>query len=261
MSVQNIKLKLRQILPVFVLELFYKVKHCYLQKKLVSSNDWLAEFTGKSGIEIGGPSLVFKYYLPIYKHIKALDGINFSNKTHWEGDILEGETYKFYKDKIGYQYISDGTELSQIDDKKYDFVISSHCLEHIANPLKALKEWSRILKDGGGFLLILPNKIGNFDNNRKTTTFEHILEDYNVQMTEHDLTHMEEILSLPDSVMPREEKEKFKQQSLDNFNNRYLHHHVFDLNVMQEMIDFIGFECIQKDENYYNLFMLARKKL
>lgn len=260
---QNIKLKLRQILPVFVLELFYKVKHCYLQKKLVSSNDWLTEFIGKSGIEIGGPSLVFKYYLPIYKHIKALDGINFSNKTHWEGDILEGYTYKFYKDKIGYQYISDGTDLSQIDDKKYDFVVSSHCLEHIANPLKALNEWSRILKDDGILLLILPNKIGNFDRHRPTTTFEHILEDYNIQMTEYDLTHVEEVLSLTDFLknMSKEEKEQFKKQCLDNFNNRYLHHHVFDLNVMQKMIDFIGFECIQKDENHHNFFMLARKKL
>lgn len=260
MNIQNIKLKIRAILPNFALELFYLVKHCYLQKKLTNFDDYLAEFSGKSGIEIGGPSLVFKHYLPIYRQINELDGVNFSNQTHWEGRITEGNTYQFFKNKTGYQYISDGTDLSQIDDKKYDFVLSSHCLEHIANPLKALKEWHRILKDDGVLFLILPNKIGNFDNNRKNTTFEHILEDYNTQMTEHDLTHMEEILSLPDSVMSKDEKEKFKQQSLDNFNNRYLHHHVFDLTLMQKMVDFIGFECIQKDENYYNLFMLARKK-
>lgn len=263
MNVQNIKLKIRQLLPVSALELFYVVKHCYLQKKITSLAGCLSEFSGKSGIEIGGPSLVFKHYLPVYRQIKALDGVNFSNQTHWEGNISEGNTYKFFKDKVGHQYISDGIELSQIDNGKYDFVISSHCLEHIANPLKALNEWRRIIKDEGILLLILPNKVSNFDRYRPTTTFEHILEDYNTQMTEHDLTHVEEVLSLTDFVqnMSEDEKENFRQQCLDNFNNRYLHHHVFDLELMQKMIEFTGFECIQQDENDYNFFMLARKKV
>lgn len=263
MNIQNVKLKIREILPNSALEMFYLVKHCYLQKKMTSFDEYLAGFAGKSGVEIGGPSLVFKHYFPIYKQIKALDGVNFSNQTHWEGYITEGNTYKFFKNKTGYQYISDGTELSQIDDKKYDFLLSSHCLEHIANPLKALKEWHRILKDDGALFLILPNKIGNFDRHRPITTFEHILEDYNAQMTEDDLTHIEEVIALTDFVqnMSETEKEDFRQQCLDNFNNRYLHHHVFDLALMQKMMDFIGFECIQKDENTYNLCLLARKKV
>lgn len=208
MNIWNIKLKIRQLLPDFILELFYLVKHCYLQKKITSFDEYLTEFNGKKGIEIGGPSLVFKHYLPVYRRIKALDGVNFSNETHWEGRIVEGNTYQFFKEKVGYQYISDGTDLSKIENKEYDFVISSHCLEHIANPLKALNEWHRILKNDGLLLLILPNKVSNFDRYRPTTTFEHILEDYNNQMTEHDLTHVEEVLSLTDFMQHMSAEER-----------------------------------------------------
>lgn len=255
-----IKFKLKEILPSKLLALIYILKYSVFAK-LPFIDKYLPYFDGKSGLEIGGPSLAFRYPLPIYKKMTALDGVNFSNQTHWEGRIEEGMTYQFHENKIGYQYISDGTELSQIADGKYDFVISSNCLEHIANPLKALFEWSRVLKDDGLLLLVLPNKISNFDKNRPTTSFEHILEDYNNQTTEHDLTCLDEVLSLTvfEKELSDKEKEDFKNRCLDNFNNRYLHHHVFDLEVMQKMMTFIGFETLQKDEHYYNFYLLARK--
>ena len=45
-------------------------------------------------------------------------------------------------------YFQDATDLNKIDDSKYDFVICSNVLEHIANPLKALNEFKRVLKNG-----------------------------------------------------------------------------------------------------------------
>jgi SAM-dependent methyltransferase len=40
----------------------------------------------------------------------------------------------------------------------YDFCFASHVLEHIANPLKALQGWIRIVKPGGHIILVLPEK-------------------------------------------------------------------------------------------------------
>ena len=51
----------------------------------------------KSGIEIGGPSKIFHKEIPVYRFIKKLDGVNFSNNTIWQGSISEGENYNFYK--------------------------------------------------------------------------------------------------------------------------------------------------------------------
>ncbi len=102
-------------------------------------------FDNKYGLEIGGPSGLFRNngFVPLYKVIKGLDGCNFSNTTIWEGTIEIGENYTYHKNKKGIQYISEATDLGDIHDSKYDFVISSNCLEHVANPMKAVEEWVR----------------------------------------------------------------------------------------------------------------------
>ena len=51
-------------------------------------------FKGLKGIEIGGPSSIFSLRgaLPVYLFAEKVDGVNFSNKTIWEGKIKEGDT-------------------------------------------------------------------------------------------------------------------------------------------------------------------------
>lgn len=211
--------------------------------------------SGKDGIEIGGPSKIFGNtgYVPIYKHINSLDGCNFSNTTLWEGKIDEGKRYNYAEGKKGTQFISEATELSHIPDKTYDFVISSHCLEHIANPIKAIEEWLRILKDNGDFLLVLPNKEYCFDRKRPVTSFEHLLDDYKKNTQEDDLTHLEEIIMLHDLRMdkPAGTLEQFKERSLRNFEIRALHHHVFSIETLKSLFSFfnLSITLTHKDEN------------
>lgn len=45
-----------------------------------------------------------------------------------------------------------------VPDGKYDFVYSSHCLEHLDSPWMALRNWWRILKPGGYLILLLPHR-------------------------------------------------------------------------------------------------------
>ena len=42
------------------------------------------------------------------------------------------------------------------DDDSLDYVFSSHCLEHLQNPEKAIREFYRVLKPGGILFLYLP---------------------------------------------------------------------------------------------------------
>jgi len=109
-------------------------------------------FEAKFGLEIGGPSQIFKGNdaLPIYKLAKKVDGCNFSTNTVWEGALKEGSNYTYQDNKeAGYQFICEGNNLEPIQNEFYDFLLSSHSLEHFANPLKALQEWLRILKKVG----------------------------------------------------------------------------------------------------------------
>lgn len=51
-------------------------------------------------------------------------------------------------------------EASKIDraDETYDWVYSSHCLEHVPNREASLKEWWRILKHGGNLIISVPHR-------------------------------------------------------------------------------------------------------
>lgn len=44
------------------------------------------------------------------------------------------------------------------EDSSQDYVISSHVIEHVPNPIGAFLEWTRILKDGGIVFMIFPKK-------------------------------------------------------------------------------------------------------
>jgi SAM-dependent methyltransferase len=45
-----------------------------------------------------------------------------------------------------------------IADATFNFVHSSHCLEHMGDPSKALRNWLRILKPGGHLICIVPDE-------------------------------------------------------------------------------------------------------
>lgn len=48
--------------------------------------------------------------------------------------------------------------LKDIEDQSYDFVYSSHTIEHMVYPDVALKNWWRVIKAGGFLLLYLPHR-------------------------------------------------------------------------------------------------------
>jgi len=220
-------------------------------------------FANKSGLEIGGPSNIFRdeRFLPLYQIVKELDGCNFSNNTIWEGNIDFLKKYDYYNNKKGVQYISEATNLSFLPDGKYDFVISSNCLEHIANPLKAIGEWIRVIKNGGSLLLILPNKKYCFDHNRQVTSFSHLMIDLKTNIKEDDLTHIYEILELHDLEMDESAGsfEQFRERSFLNFQNRALHQHIFNIVVLKEIFSYFKLEVLLTYED--KEFIILGKKI
>jgi Methylase involved in ubiquinone/menaquinone biosynthesis len=58
----------------------------------------------------------------------------------------------------------------------WDFVISSHVIEHFYDPIKTIKEWLRVVKPGGYVFMIVPHKERTFDRDRPRTTLRELLE-------------------------------------------------------------------------------------
>ena len=50
----------------------------------------------------------------------------------------------------------DATHLATLDDKSFDTVVSAHCLEHLHDPETAVRNWSRVLREGGYCYILVP---------------------------------------------------------------------------------------------------------
>jgi len=52
----------------------------------------------------------------------------------------------------------DAMLMQSVADASFDFVHSSHCLEHVEDPKIALRNWVRICKPGGHLVIIVPDE-------------------------------------------------------------------------------------------------------
>lgn len=211
---------------------------------------YLALVEGKCGLEIGGPSDVFRSGNPLdlYEHIGGLDNCNFSDNTIWEGK--QEPSYHYHPNKaVGRNFFCEGSDLSTITNGSYDFVLSSHNLEHLANPVKALTEWHRILRASGALILVLPDHRKTFDHRRKPTSVEHMMENFEHGTSEDNLEHLPEILEAHD--LSRDPgagtRAEFVERSIHNIANRCLHHHVFDTNNSRDLLNRSGFRVRSVD--------------
>jgi SAM-dependent methyltransferase len=222
-------------------------------------------FDSRVGLEVGGPSPIFtaRGCIPVYPLAARIDNCNFGAETLWEGKVHEGDTFTFDAAKQpGRQYVADAGNLQFLPDAQYDFVLSSHCIEHLANPLQALAEWVRVLKQNGLLVLVVPHKDGTFDHRRPVTPMAHLIQDFDAQMTERDLTHLEEILKLHDLGRDPEAggPEAFAERSRKNFENRCLHHHVFDARLAVEVVNHVRLQILAVEMfRPYHIIVIARK--
>jgi len=100
-------------------------------RRLSNPNFSRLYFKGK-GIDIGGKPDPLSLYTELFPLVESID--------IWD------------KEQGDAQY------LKSIEDETYDFVHSSHCLEHLYNPYIALLHWIRILKPNGYLIFTVPDE-------------------------------------------------------------------------------------------------------
>jgi len=207
---------------------------------------------GMQAIEIGGPSdnLGYAGCFPIYCCLRSIDNCNYAADTLWHSEAV------MYRRTL----ICEATQLTA-DDATYDCAIASHCLEHIANPLKALLEWRRVLRKDGLLLLILPHRDHTFDWRRPATSLEHMRDDFQRGTPETDLSHLDEILALHDLSRdpPAGTLEEFKNRCLKNAGFRAMHHHVFVPETAAQLIGEAGYSVVRRDVQASNIILLGKK--
>jgi SAM-dependent methyltransferase len=120
-------------------------------------------FISGRGIEIGAASRPF----PLPTGVSCFYGdVNDHEvlRTRCEGDFVPA-------DKL------DGQTLKGVTDASLDFVIAAHVIEHLENPLGALRHWLRVLRPGGRAIVVVPDMRHTFDRSRPETPLSHVISD------------------------------------------------------------------------------------
>lgn len=73
--------------------------------------------------------------------------------------------------------VIDAQSMAGVPEASLDFVISAHVIEHLFDPVGAIRAAVRVLKDGGCFICVVPELTMTFDRARPPTELAHVLRD------------------------------------------------------------------------------------
>jgi SAM-dependent methyltransferase len=118
--------------------------------------------------------------------------------------------------------------LEPVASQSVDFVVCSHVLEHLANPLRVLSDVYRVLRRGGIALILLPDRRMTFDAGREATSLDHVVSEYERGVTEVDDDHVIEFITHvgdPETVRSFERDVSKRPEMLDYQRRRSIHVH------------------------------------
>jgi SAM-dependent methyltransferase len=115
--------------------------------------------------------------------------------------------------------------LQSVPDASQDFVICSHVLEHVAEPIGLLADIHRVLRPGGVVLMLLPDRHRTFDRYRNGTSLAHLVDEYESGVTEVNDEHIIEFLS---PCIPIGNSAEERRETLDLHRRRSVHVHCWD---------------------------------
>jgi len=79
---------------------------------------------------------------------------------------------------VNVDIVTDGETLEGIKNCSQDFIVANHFLEHCQNPISAVENMVRVLKESGILFMAVPDKRYTFDKDRPVTPLEHLINDY-----------------------------------------------------------------------------------
>jgi SAM-dependent methyltransferase len=140
-------------------------------------------------------------------------------------------------------------------DGSFDYLLSSHCLEHHPDTIRTLNEWARVLKPGGILFLILPHADRTFDRHREKTTLEHHLQEFGTLEGE-DRSHIPEAEAGMRRLEDLAEMEAMHRQTWGadfwdwdhRFANDAFHYHVWTQDEIVRLLQHLGFRILFVEE-------------
>lgn len=148
-------------------------------------------------------------------------------------------------------------EKMPVSDESFDFVINSHVIEHIFDPIGALKEWHRIIKPGGYIFLIVPiTEFVPFET-RSTTLLAELIRRHEGTLGQDEVLRHTTKSNLADSSLSDEIRRGILEDRLHG------HWTVFDLEQFKEICHYLNLRIIdsaEADDKVGNGFTVVIRK-
>lgn len=197
---------------------------------------------GLKGIEIGGSA-----HNPFNLDTKNVD------YTDDMDTVFKQAEFKMCREKMPVDIVASGDDLP-IEDESVDFVISSHTIEHIFDPIKALKEWYRVIKKGGYILTIAPITEFVPDEKRPTTTLDELIKRHTGKIKESAI--LKKVLK---------ENNYLGSEIVEGilYDTKHGHWTVFDTKLFKEICGYLNYkiiELMEVDDKVGNGFLVLIQK-
>jgi ubiquinone/menaquinone biosynthesis C-methylase UbiE len=127
---------------------------------------------GLRGIEIGGSA-----HNPFGLNTINVDSAGNNNSYYKSMEVMLND------ESLKVDVIADGDRLP-FSDKSFDFVISSHVIEHFYDPIKALLEWARVARKY--IVVVVPHRMRTRDVDRELTPVINLHKRHHGLMTEKE---------------------------------------------------------------------------
>lgn len=181
------------------------------------TRDWRLHFLPRlqgEGLEIG----------PLHRPLQTHPGMRMTYVDRDRQEALQRLFPQLADAIVPVHIIDDAETLARVEADRYDFVVASHVIEHMRNPIGALRNWMRVVKPGGLLYLVVPDKRRSFDRRRVRTTLEHLILDYEEPSEARDFEHFLEYAALVHDATGTDALAEARRLAAENYS---IHFHVF----------------------------------
>jgi SAM-dependent methyltransferase len=164
--------------------------------------------------------------------------------------------------------ITDAGTLASIPNDSYDFCVACNVIEHVRDPIGALRHWLRVLKPGGTLFLECPNHVNFMDKLRPVTPLDHLIADHvdRESRGELDRQHYFECINSTHDQLPELRRTEIAERYYAT--NYAVHFHTFDavsfrdlLRYTQGLLPFVIDEYHVLDDSELVEFVAVVRKL
>lgn len=158
--------------------------------------------------------------------------------------------------------IADIEVMDGIADSSVDFVVANQVIEHVENPLRALRTISRVLRPGGIAFISLPDKRFSFDRKRAITPLAHFIKDYEQGPEWSRPEHYDDWVHLAEGFDGETRRERAAGMLGRRAN---IHFHVWDFDAMAQFFAYaatvpeIGLAIVHSQQNRGEGVWILRK--